>query len=137
MSDEELERLKARKLAELVAVKTNVGANKMNHAYVELTDSTFDSTLASSKVPVLVDFWASWCGPCMMMSPIFEKIAAKYQGKVLLAKVNVDENRAVPEKYGIYGIPTFIFFKDGKESERIVGAVGEKGLEEAILKRLQ
>ena len=104
---------------------------------IELSDAEFDETIHSSQVPVLVDFWASWCGPCMMMSPIFEKIAAKYQGKVLLAKVNVDENRAVPEKYGIYGIPTFIFFKDGKESERIVGAVGEKGLEEAILKRLQ
>lgn len=135
--DEELERLKAKRLAEISAPIDSSGVKKMSHAYIELNDSNFSSTITSSKLTVLVDFWASWCGPCMTMLPIFEKLAAKYQGKAILAKLNVDENNATPEKYGIYGIPTFILFKGGNEVERIVGASGEKALEEALLKHLQ
>ncbi len=134
--DEELEKLKAKKLAEMSAPKKDLGAKDMSHPYAILTDENFESTLSSSKDLVVVDFWASWCGPCMMMSPIFEQLASKYQGKAVLAKMNVDENKAIPEKYGIYGIPTFVFFKDGKEIGRAVGAMGQKGLEAVIAKRL-
>jgi thioredoxin 1 len=134
--DEELEKIKEKRLAEIAALKQNSGAKNMSHPYVVLTDENFETTLSGSKGLVVVDFWASWCGPCMMMSPIFEQMAAKYQGKAILAKMNVDENRSVPEKFGIYGIPTFVFFREGKEVGRAVGAMGQKGLEAEIEKRL-
>jgi thioredoxin 1 len=134
--DKELEKIKSKKLSEMSAQKQDSGVKKMSHPYTVLTDDNFESTLSGIKSLVVVDFWASWCGPCMMMSPIFEQLAVKYQGKAVLAKMNVDENRAVPEKFGIYGIPTFVFFKDGKEIGRAVGAMGQKGLETEIEKRL-
>lgn len=134
--DEELERIKAKRLAEMSAIKQDSGVKGMSHPYAVLTDENFESTLSGAKELVVVDFWASWCGPCMMMSPIFEQLAVKYQGKALLAKMNVDENKAVPEKFGIYGIPTFVFFKGGAEIGRAVGAMGQKGLEAEIAKRL-
>lgn len=134
--DEELERIKAKRLAEMSAIKQNSGVKGMSHPYAVLTDENFESTLSSANGLVVVDFWASWCGPCMMMSPIFEQLAVKYQGKALLGKMNVDENKAVPERFGIYGIPTFVFFKGGAEIGRVVGAMGQKGLEAEIVKRL-
>lgn len=134
--DEELERIKAKRLAEMSAPKQNCGVQNMSHPYVVLTDENFESTLSGTKGLVVVDFWASWCGPCMMMSPIFEQLAVQYQGKATLAKMNVDENRSVPEKFGIYGIPTFVFFKGGTEIGRAVGAMGQKGLQAEIEKRL-
>ena len=134
--DQELEKIKERRLAEITALKQNSGVTNMSHPYMVLTDENFESTLNGTKVLVVVDFWASWCGPCMMMSPVFEQAAAKYQGRAVLAKMNVDENRAVPEKFGIYGIPTFVFFREGKEVGRAVGAMGQKGLEAEIEKRL-
>jgi thioredoxin 1 len=139
MSDEwekELEHLKEKKLAELAASKNNDGEKKMSHPYMELTDENFDSTISGSKIPVLVDFWAAWCGPCMSMGPIFEQLANKYEGKAILGKMNVDENQKVPGKFGIYGIPTFIVFKDGKEVGRVVGAGGAKPLEDELAKHL-
>jgi len=134
--DEELEKIKERRLAEMSALKQQSGVNKMSHPYEVLTDDNFESTLNGAKSLVVVDFWATWCGPCMMMSPVFEQLAVKYQGKALLAKMNVDENKAVPEKFGIYGIPTFVFFKGGQEVGRAVGAMGQKALEAEIEKRL-
>jgi thioredoxin 1 len=134
--DEDLEKIKQRRLAEMSARKEQSGVNKMSHPYLELTDDTFESTLSGAKGLVVVDFWASWCGPCMMMSPVFEQLAVKYQGKAVLAKMNVDDNKAVPEKFGIYGIPTFVFFKGGQEVGRAVGALGQKALEAEIEKRL-
>jgi thioredoxin 1 len=76
-----------------------------------------------SKTPVLVDFWAEWCGPCKMIAPILDDVASAYQGKVQIAKVNVDENRDVPAKFGIRGIPTLILFKDGQVAATKVGAL--------------
>jgi thioredoxin 1 len=134
--DEELEKIKERRLAEMSALKQQSGVNKMSHPYAVLTDDNFESILNGSKGLVVVDFWASWCGPCMMMSPVFEQLAVKYQGKALLAKMNVDDNKAAPEKFGIYGIPTFVFFKGGQEIGRAVGAMGQKALEAEIEKRL-
>lgn len=134
--DEELEKIKEKRLAEMSARKQQSGVNKMSHPYLELTDDNFESTLGGAKGLVVVDFWASWCGPCMMMAPVFEQLAAKYQGRAVLAKMNVDDNKAVPEKFGIYGIPTFVFFKGGQEVGRAVGAMGQKALEAEIEKRL-
>lgn len=132
--DDELERIKARKLSEIMAKKYSGGEEKMSHGYVELNDQTFDSFVSTADKLLVVDFWASWCGPCMVMAPIFEQLAKKYEGKVIMAKVNVDENLEVPQRLGIYGIPTFVFFKNGKEVARVVGAVGASGLEAEIKK---
>ncbi|MEM4216442.1 MAG: thioredoxin [Candidatus Methanomethylicaceae archaeon] len=134
--DDELEKIKARKLSEIMAKKYTGGEKKMSHGYVELNDQTFDSFVSTADKLVVIDFWASWCGPCMIMAPIFEQLAKKYEGKVLMAKVNVDENPEVPQRLGIYGIPTFVFFKNGKEVGRLVGAVGASGLEAEIKKYL-
>jgi thioredoxin 1 len=134
-SDDELKRIKEKKLSEMIAPKKG-GVEKMSHSYVELTDANFDSTISSAKLPVLVDFWAAWCGPCIMMAPIFEQLAKEYEGKALLAKVNVDENQEVSQKFGIYGIPTFIFFKGGKEVGRVIGAMGASGLKAELNRHL-
>ena len=88
-----------------------------------ITDSAFDADVLGSDKPVLVDFWAEWCGPCRMIAPSVEAVAEEFDGKAGVFKMNVDENTNVPNKYGIRGIPTLILFKGGQEQERIVGAV--------------
>ena len=90
---------------------------------VHVTDADFNKTVLESKTPVLVDFWATWCGPCRIVAPFVEEIARDYADKAVVAKMDTDANPQTPMKYGIMGIPTLIFFKNGKEVERIVGAV--------------
>jgi thioredoxin 1 len=90
----------------------------------ELTDATFDS-FVSSKLPVLVDFWATWCAPCRMLTPVIEEIAAENVGRFAVAKVNVDDCPLVSSKYGIRSIPTLIYFKDGQKAEQTVGVAGK------------
>ncbi|RMG06864.1 MAG: thioredoxin [Acidobacteria bacterium] len=89
----------------------------------EVTDNTFETEVLKAEVPVLVDFWAEWCGPCRMIAPSVEAVAEQFNGKAKVLKMNVDENPEIPQQYGIRGIPTLILFKGGVEQERIVGAV--------------
>lgn len=89
----------------------------------EFTDANFDEKVLSSELPVLVDFWAEWCGPCRMIGPIVEEISKEYSGKALVGKVNVDENPQIASNYGIRSIPTLLVFKNGQIVDKIVGAV--------------
>jgi thioredoxin 1 len=93
-----------------------------------VTDATFDETIAGSPEPVLVDFWAEWCGPCKAIAPILDEIASEKAGKLSIAKLNVDENPTTAMRYGVQSIPTLILFKDGEAQKRLVGAKGKRQL---------
>ena len=95
---------------------------------VAVTDETFETDVLNATGPVLVDFWAEWCGPCKMIAPALEEIGAEYQGRVTVAKVNIDENPHTPNTYGVRGIPTLIMFKDGKPAATKVGAAPKSDL---------
>ena len=98
---------------------------------LQITDSSFNELLNGDK-PVVVDFWAEWCGPCRMISPIVDELAAEYEGKVIIGKVNVDENDDLPVNYGIRSIPTILFFKNGELVDKQVGGTTKSALEEKI-----
>jgi len=99
---------------------------------LEVSDATFDQEVLRSEQPVLVDFWAAWCGPCKAIAPIVDGVAVTYAGKLKVAKVNVDENGATPTRYGIRGIPALLFFKGGKVADQIVGYVSQDVIDEKI-----
>jgi thioredoxin 1 len=101
---------------------------------LEVTDATFDQEVLRSETPVLVDFWAGWCGPCKAIAPYVDSVAESYAGKIKVAKVNVDQNGATPSRYGIRGIPALLFFKDGKVVEQIVGWKPQSEIEAAVQK---
>lgn len=99
---------------------------------VQISDDTFESEVLKSPVPVLIDFWAPWCGPCRAIAPIVDQLADEYAGKLKVAKMNVDDNPRTPANYGVRGIPNLILFKDGKVEQQIVGAVPKAHLVKAI-----
>ena len=103
---------------------------------VQLSDDSFEADVLQSSVPVLVDFWATWCAPCKAISPMVDGLADEYEGKIKVAKLNVDENPATPGQFGVRGIPTLILFKDGKVVDQVVGAVPKNQLEGLIQKAL-
>ena len=97
-----------------------------------LTDANFQAEVLQSPVPVLVDYWAEWCGPCRMLGPVIEKIADANTGRIVVGKMNVDENPATPQKYGIQGIPTIIFFKNGEVAKQLVGYQAQEKIQKVI-----
>ena len=100
----------------------------MSDAITYVSDDTFDVEVLQSSTPVLVDYWAEWCGPCKMIAPILEDVAREYAGKLKVAKLNIDENQATPPKYGIRGIPTLMLFKNGTVEATKVGALSNSQL---------
>lgn len=99
---------------------------------VHVNDANFEKTVLNSTLPVIVDFWAPWCGPCKMVAPVLDKLASEYDGKLLIAKVNTDDNSEWAGKYGVQGIPTMLFIANGKIIHRQVGALPESILRDAV-----
>lgn len=100
----------------------------------QVTDSTFETDVITAEKPVLVDFWAQWCGPCKALGPTVEKIAEQYQDKLDVYKMDVDKNNNAPQQFGIRGIPTLILFKGGKEQERVVGGISSEAIAKMVKK---
>ncbi len=123
--DNEIDRIKK---AKILAMLEQAQKEKLTSKPIALTDSNFDSEVAKHKL-IVVDFWAPWCGPCRMVAPLIEELAAEYAGKVAFGKLNVDENRMVPTRFGVRGIPTLIVFKDGRAVDTLVGACSKAHIE--------
>src|SRR3989344_6672461 len=100
----------------------------------DIKDAEFEEKVLKAETPVLVDFWAPWCGPCRMAEPVLEELSEDYKGKVVILKINVDENQDIPGRYGVMSIPTTIMFKSGEEAGRQIGFVGKQGFEDLIKK---
>jgi thioredoxin 1 len=103
---------------------------------MQVTDDNFDAEIMQSKLPALVDFWAEWCGPCRMVGPVVEELSKAYEGKVKIAKMDVDKNRQTPAKFGIRNIPTLILFKGGEVAQTIIGAQPKSYIEGELKKLL-
>ena len=99
---------------------------------IEITDASFKSEVTDSPIPVLVDFWAPWCGPCKMIAPVLEEIAKAYDGKAKIVKINIDDNQNTPAQFGVRSIPTLILFKNGNEVEKVIGAQSKDKLKAMI-----
>lgn len=104
----------------------------MSDIMLQLSDESFENDVINAAEPVLVDFWAEWCGPCKMIAPILDEIAEEYQGKLVIGKLNIDQNAATPPKFGIRGIPTLLLFKNGSVAATKVGALSKTQLKEFL-----
>ena len=104
----------------------------MSDKIVQLTDASFEADVLKAQGPVLVDFWAEWCGPCKMIAPILDEVAAEYAGRVTIGKLNIDQNSETPPKFGIRGIPTLLLFKDGAVAATKVGALSKAQLKDFL-----
>jgi thioredoxin 1 len=116
--------------------KTIKGGSQMSQNVINVTDSSFDQEIVKSDLPVLVDFWAAWCGPCKMIAPVIEQIAIDYEGIMKVAKVDVDKNQSSASKYGVMSIPTMLLFKNGEPINRFVGFMPKERLKSLIDKEL-
>jgi thioredoxin 1 len=105
-------------------------------AVAEVTDATFEQSVLKSERPVMVDFWATWCGPCKALAPVVDEVAQAYNGRAKVYKMDVDRNNATPMRYGVRGIPTLLIFKDGKLQEQIVGYVPKDTIQKALDKHV-
>jgi len=103
---------------------------------LEVTDNTFDQEIMQSDLPAMVDFWAEWCGPCKMVGPTVAELASEYKGKIKIAKMDVDQNRSTPARFGIRNIPTLILFKNGEVAQTIIGAYPKSHIESEMKKLL-
>lgn len=108
------------------------GSTNMSDKVTNLTEATFDEVVNASAEPVIVDFWAEWCGPCRMVAPILDEIATEQDGKVKVTKLNVDDSPAIAQRFGVMSIPTMLVFRDGEVDKRIVGAKGKAQLMEEL-----
>jgi thioredoxin 1 len=115
-----------------ILIQIKVKDERIAARVIEVNDANFEYQVLKSKIPVVVDFWAPWCGPCRMIAPITEKVAEEYQGLVKFCKLNVDENHLAAGKYQVTSIPLLLFFKDGKVIEQIIGAVSESAIRSKI-----